>query len=148
LRNPLEVYRQAQLAIRREFDPFTRKWCPSCPTPCCLRPARIVPTDVLLAEASGWKSKVANAVEKAASEAGAALDAAVGEAPCEPCEHLGPEGCSFPRDLRPYGCTAYLCPVMYREMDRKALARVKRLARELKSAHGALLRRLEAVDDA
>lgn len=97
----------------------------------------------MLAEASGWKSKVANAVERAAREAGAGFCARVEDLPQEPCEHLVEHGCSFPRDLRPFGCTIYVCPVMYREMDRKQLARVRRLVRALSAAHEALLHHID-----
>lgn len=144
MNNPLDDYRRAQRAIRREFDPFTREHCPTCTTPCCMRPARIAPVDVLLAEATGWKPRApaeggADAAAEAASLYAAALTGETPEAATEPCEHLAPDGCTFPEDLRPYGCTAWVCPVMYRELDRRALSRVRRSVRDLDRAHATLM---------
>src|SRR5262245_51282165 len=59
MQNPLESYRRTQRELRRQFDAFTRENCPTCPTPCCRRPARILPTDILLAESTGWRAQVA-----------------------------------------------------------------------------------------
>jgi hypothetical protein len=153
--NPLDDYRRAQRAIRREFDPFTRAHCPTCPQPCCVHPARIAPVDVLLAEATGWRAQVEAVAERDATESSAAAFAAAltghtTETPAEPCPHLGPQGCTFPDDLRPYGCTAWVCPIMYERLDRRALSRVRRLVRDLDRAHASLmsaLRRQGTVAD-
>src|SRR5690349_7064832 len=58
MQNPLEAYRRTQRELRRHFDAFTRKHCATCPTPCCRRPARILPTDILLAESIGWRAQL------------------------------------------------------------------------------------------
>ncbi len=141
--NPLEEYRRAQRAVRKEFDSFTRAHCPTCPSPCCVRPARIAPTDILLAEAAGWRARLQTPqADLAAQTAASQLDALTGEVHADeglPCEHLGPGGCTFPPDLRPFGCTAYICPIMYERLDRKALGRIKRLVRELERRHETLL---------
>jgi hypothetical protein len=146
--HPLQNYRRAQLEVRREFDAFTRVHCPTCPSPCCVRPARITPTDILLAEAHGWKAKVRSAagldaVESAAAGQSDALQTNVEDLPREPCEHLGEKGCSFPPDLRPFGCTTYICPIMYERMDRKSLGRMKRKVKELTHAHEILMKALD-----
>src|ERR1043166_3345901 len=99
--HPLHEYRRVQLEVRREFEPFTRKYCPSCPAPCCRKPARITPTDILLAEAHGWKARVSSVVEKDAVDRTATdLSACLENDPDllsqEPCEHLGAQGCTFP----------------------------------------------------
>lgn len=143
-RNPLEEYRRAQRAIRKDFDAFTAVHCPTCPTPCCVRPARIAPTDIMLAEATGWKARVQSfeqrdLVQEAASQAALALSSAFEQVENPPCEHLGERGCTFPKDLRPFGCTAYICPIMHRELDKKTLGRMKRLAKELTAAHDELM---------
>ena len=140
--NPLDEYRRAQRAVRREFDPFTRAHCPACPHPCCVRPARIAPLDVMLAEATGWRARVAAVAQQdVTSAAASALAGALTVDPAAdggPCEHLGPAGCSFPDDLRPFGCTAWICPIMHDRMDRRTLSRVRRLVRDLDRAHAAL----------
>jgi hypothetical protein len=142
--NPLDRYRRLQRQIRAEFDAFTAAHCPTCPAPCCRKPARIGPVDILLAEAAGWKPPAAvqgDAAELAIRNAEPAL---LTDEPGddEPCEYLTDKGCSFPNDLRPYGCTAYVCPIMYERMDRKRLGRIRRLARELDLVHQALLARI------
>jgi hypothetical protein len=156
MQNPLEAYRRTQRELRRHFEAFTRENCPTCPTPCCRRPARIAPTDILLAEATGWRAHVTavqpstpeasedppDSVVEAAGNLAEALceDDAIAEEEGQPCEFLGAQGCTFPTDLRPYGCTAYLCKYMYERLDRKTLTRVKRLVRELDERHTILLR--------
>lgn len=158
MQNPLESYRRTQRDLRRHFDAFTRANCPTCPTPCCVRPARILPTDILLAEATGWRPP--RAVEEAAADRVAEVAGRVAEAlsnPPEsaeaseaatPCEYLSERGCVFPNDLRPFGCTTYICTYMYAKLDRQTLTRVKRLARELEQKHLLLARALRpAVQD-
>ncbi|HSV73956.1 MAG TPA: hypothetical protein VLH79_09370 [Chthonomonadales bacterium] len=144
-RNPLAEYRRAQREVRRAFDPFTRRFCSACVTPCCVRPARVQPADILLAASAGWRPP--DGIDAAVARAAegwmeALLPAGEGSAP-EPCEYLGPGGCTFPDDLRPFGCTAYLCPIMHAELDRPALDRLRRLVRRLEAAHGDLMARLE-----
>jgi hypothetical protein len=149
MQNPLETYRRLQRALRREFDSFTTIYCPVCPTPCCVSPARIAPTDILLAEGVGWKPRIPaleggkDAVLRAAEQMTEAMFEGVSdeEAPA-PCEHLGEQGCTFPADLRPFGCTTYLCPYMYQHLDRHALARLRRMIRELERAHAVLMEHL------
>ena len=154
--NPLESYRRTQRELRRNFAAFTRANCAACPTPCCRKPARILPTDILLAEATGWKARVLSAdpdapaakttdsvSESAGRYAMTLYDApptAEAEPTALPCDYLGAGGCTFPEDLRPFGCTAYICRYMRERMDRPTLTRIKRLARELEDHHDALLR--------
>lgn len=147
--NPLEEYRRAQRALRKDFDAFTSVHCPTCPQPCCVRPARIAPTDILLAEGVGWKARVApppdegrDAVQQAAGDAALALGGAFEDRPNPPCEHLGPGGCTFPRDLRPFGCAAYICPIMRQRLDKKTLGRMKRLVKDLEARHADLMAHL------
>lgn len=159
MHNPLDAYRRTQRELRRHFETFTRANCPSCPTPCCRRPARIAPTDILLAEATGWRAQVA-AVDSGTASSDLVAETAVRLADAlrandseeetlervgEPCEFLGAHGCTFPTDLRPYGCTAYVCRFMYERLDRKSLTRVKRLVRELEERHTELLRSVRRV---
>lgn len=143
-RNPLEEYRRVQRALRKDFDAFTAVHCAQCPTPCCVRPARINPTDILLAEGIGWKAQVQrmaerDAVQRAAEEVTISLTGELDAFVPTPCEHLGEKGCTFPADLRPFGCTAYVCPYMYRSLDRKTLSRIRRNVRELERRYHALL---------
>ena len=162
--NPLESYRRTQRELRRNFAAFTRAHCAACPTPCCRKPARILPTDILLAEATGWKARIipletrnsaqnhamnepvdfTDSVSDAAGRYAISLHDAPPSAEAEPtatpCDFLGERGCTFPEDLRPFGCTAYICRYMRVSMDRPTLTRIKRLARELETHHDALLR--------
>ena len=99
--DPLTRYRRAQRETRRLFDPFTREHCPTCPTPCCRKPARIRPVDLILVEELGYR------VPGGAAERLVDSSLSGYTAPCEdagaPCDYLGADGCSFPADLRPFG---------------------------------------------
>jgi len=152
--NPLTAYRRTQRELRRHYDGFTRENCAACPTPCCRQPARILPTDILLAEAVGWKDRVRAAGESNASDMVSEIagrvavslhdppETAEAEPDSLPCEYLGATGCTFPTDLRPFGCTAYICRYMYARLDRPTLTRIKRLVRELEVQHRLLIRTL------
>lgn len=166
MQNPLEAYRRTQRELRQRFDAFTRENCPDCPTPCCRQPARIAPTDILLAEATGWRARLpadetadrsapkpapdmirvtavrmaeALAADSAEDSAEDSTEKQESAAAGLPCEFLGPAGCGFPPDLRPFGCTTYLCRYMYARLDRPALTRIKRLVRELEERHRTLM---------
>lgn len=147
MQNPLESYRRTQRELRQQFDAFTRQNCPNCPTPCCRKPARILPTDILLAESTGWKANLPTShpdeVSHAAGEIISALhqppESAEGLPQDEPCDYLTPTGCSFPTDLRPFGCTTYICRYMHEKLDRQTLSRIKRMVRELEHKHHYLL---------
>ena len=81
-----------------------------------------------------------------AAATGVLLDAVhQGEVPPsgEPCDFLGPHGCSFPSDLRPFGCAALICEPMRRTVGAEELARVESAVEELERAHEALRRALE-----
>jgi hypothetical protein len=156
MQNPLESYRRTQRELRRAFDTFTRDNCPVCPTPCCRQPARILPTDILLAEATGWRARLpgAEARDLAAEAAGRYAETLADAPPSAeaeasegalPCEFLGERGCTFPNDLRPFGCTTYICRYMVERLDRQELARLKRLVRELEQKHTILLRTIRPV---
>src|SRR5579871_1269205 len=154
MQNPLESYRRTQRDLRRHFETFTRENCPTCPTPCCRQPARILPTDILLAESIGWKGRIipltpvagpseaqqsADMVAEMAGRVAGTLyappETAEAESDALPCEYLGEYGCTFPADLRPFGCTAYICRYMFEKLDRPTLTRIKRLVRELEEKH-------------
>lgn len=157
--NPLQSYRRVQRELRRHFESFTRQNCPACPTPCCRRPARILPTDILLAESTGWRDSLPRdasvpAGDMATEIAGRMADAmynppesAEASPDAPPCEYLGDRGCTFPADLRPFGCTAYICRYMLASMDRSTLNKIKRLVRELEEHHRHLLRTIQAGGD-
>jgi hypothetical protein len=157
MQNPLESYRRTQRELRRHFEAFTHENCPTCPTPCCRRPARILPTDILLAESTGWKGRiiplesarhpdrVSDVVGRMADALRDAPETAEAEPGTLPCEYLGEHGCSFPTDLRPFGCTAYVCKYMYERLDRPSLTRIKRLVRELEQKHAIMQRTLRNV---
>ncbi len=122
--------------MRREFDILTVELCPECEEPCCREPSRVGPVDLLLAEAVGWRSQAAQPLPDGLDEDG--IPAHVGA----PCRHLATGGCTMPADLRPYGCTAYVCRPMLRKLDRVRGARVRRLVRQMGEAHEAVLARV------
>jgi hypothetical protein len=131
----LDAYRESQAHVRREFAPLTRELCPACPAPCCRIPARVTPGDVMLAIACGWSPGAelagADPVDLAARQASQALAALDGREAPEPCPFLSAHGCAFPPDLRPYGCTAYVCRPMLKRLDARGRARLRRLLAEL-----------------
>ena len=58
----------------------------------------------------------------------------------EPCEFLDAGGCTFPSDLRPLGCTTYVCKFMERDLSNRELREIKALARKLERQRDSLLR--------
>ena len=152
--SPLREYRRLQREIREVFDPFTAKHCPTCTTPCCIKPTRVTPVDVALAVSLGHTFPHLNGTDPYApsvSYAGARLTLpmlpASGDDPVlEPCEYLDKGRCTFPDDLRPYGCTAFLCGPMYAHLPEETLRRLRRLIRQLEDAHTSVLRALRGSD--
>lgn len=145
--NTLQEYRHLQRQIRREFDRFTIIHCKTCPQPCCVWPCRMTPDDVMLAEGIGWTPPekailLLDSVQTAATDyLTAATNPQVLDdgAPRPACPYLLSTGCSFPVDMHPYGCTEWICPIMYEHMDRQTLQRLKRLVRDLTRVHEALI---------
>jgi Fe-S-cluster containining protein len=152
IHNPLEAYRRTQRELRAQFEAFTSRHCPTCATPCCRQPARIAVTDIQLAERTGWRTEIPLSTVEPTAVEGAQDDTRSGrrsraDRPSEeslrpPCQFLAERGCTFPADLRPFGCTAYICRPMYTHLDRATLTRIKRLVRELEERHAMLLRTL------
>jgi hypothetical protein len=141
--DPLTRYRRAQRETRRLFDPFTREHCPTCSTPCCRKPARIRPVDLILVEELGYR------VPGGAAERLVDSSLSGYTAPCEdagaPCDYLGSDGCSFPADLRPFGCVAFICEPMRRLLPADDLTRVEAAVADLERAHGLLMEALHAA---
>ena len=150
--NPLREYRRLQREIRAIYDPFTARHCPNCTTPCCIKPTRVTPVDVALALATGHAfphlgtgDPYAPAVEYAGhrlSPGKIALPMAVEDAHTEACDYLHLGRCTFPDDLRPFGCTTYVCPPMYAHLPDDTLRRLRRLLHQLEDAHTDVLRAL------
>jgi hypothetical protein len=147
--NPLREYRRLQREIRLVFDPFTAKHCPTCATPCCIKPTRVTPVDVALAVGLGHEfphlhgtDPYAPAVSYAGVRLALPMLASDSEPALEPCEYLHQHRCTFPDDLRPFGCTAFLCGPMYAHLPDETLRRLRRLIRQLEDAHTAVLRGL------
>jgi len=146
--NPLREYRRLQREIRLVFDPFTAKHCPTCTTPCCIKPTRVTPVDVALAVSLGHtfphlggSDPYAPSVSYAGHRLALPMLPADDSVP-EPCEYLDKGRCTFPDDLRPYGCTAFLCGPMYAHLPEETLRRLRRLIRQLEDAHTSVLRAL------
>lgn len=147
--NPLSEYRRVQREIRQVFDPFTARHCPTCTAPCCIQPTRVTPVDVALALGTGHTFphlEEADPYTPALGYAGSRLTPLpmVGDddLPPLPCEYLHQGRCTFPDDLRPFGCTTYLCGPMYAHLPPETLRRLRRLLRQLEDAHTLLLRGL------
>ena len=151
----MHEYRRIQREMRVVFDPFTKTHCSGCVTPCCVKPTRVTPLDVALAQSIGHAfphlagaDPLSVAADHAAYRLGLSaigLPMAPGAAEDEPlvmCEFLYEGRCTFPDDLRPFGCTAYLCRPMHDHLDPIALRKLKRLSRGLEEAHAALVKRI------
>lgn len=139
--NPLKEYRKTQRAIRDLFSGFTETHCASCPEPCCRKPARVDDFDVLLAESLGHTLPASNpAADRAAAATELLQIGTTRHLPDEPCGFLQASGCSFPADLRPLGCTTYVCKFMERDMSTRQLREIKRLAKRLESLRSEVMR--------
>jgi Fe-S-cluster containining protein len=138
--NPLHEYRRTQRAIRALFQPFTESHCPACPQPCCVKPSRVDEADVLLAESLGCDLPGASPAQDRAAHAEALLLGLPVDSKDAPCDFLVEGGCSFPPDLRPLGCTTYVCKFMERDLSSRELQEIKRLGRRLEEQRERLLR--------
>jgi len=116
-----------------------------------VKPTRVTPVDVALAEGIGhtfphlngrdpYDPALSNATHRLGPAAVALPMADAGGSPVEYCEFLHLGRCTFPNDLRPYGCTTYLCGPMYEHLPDETIRRMRRLVRQLDDAHAALLR--------
>lgn len=141
----IDKYRAVQRRLRRHFDPYTERICPECPSPCCRKPTKVREFDVILANTCGCALPSANEAVREMVDAG--IRTLVGEriedSEPEPCEYLGPDGCIFPDDLRPYECARWICAFLKREIApgemreiRGLLHRLSTLRRELVGAAG------------
>ncbi len=145
---PLAEYRRLQREIRAIFDPFTAKYCASCATPCCIKPTKVTPVDVALAVGLGHEFPHLGDTDPYApsvSYAGSRLSLPMlpnSVSAQEPCEYLDHYRCTFPSDLRPFGCTTYVCGPMYSHLPDETLRRLRRLIRQLEDAHTSVLRAL------
>jgi hypothetical protein len=138
----LTRYRGAQGALRDWFDPFTAAHCPGCPTPCCRKPTQVAPFDVVLVEELGYVlPHGGQGVGEwlVAARDGAPAESATVAGVLDPCDYLGPTGCAFPPDLRPFGCAVDICIQMRLHADDAWLAEAERRADRLHRAHRSLL---------
>lgn len=141
--NPIDQYRRAQRQVRRLFAPFTAAHCATCATPCCRKPTWVRPVDLILVEELGYGRPATFAGESAVT----LLDTLAGGEGADagqPCDFLAERGCTFPADLRPFGCAAAICGPMRRLLTAPELARVERAVEELTGAHAALMALLHA----
>lgn len=139
--NPIKDYRRTQRAIRDRFDAFTATHCPDCPDPCCRKPARVDEFDVLLAESLGHSLPPSCPSSDRADAAAQILQ--IGRLQREddvPCDYLMPHGCAFPNDLRPLGCTTFVCKFMERDLSSRELQDIKRLGKRLETLRQAIVR--------
>jgi len=152
--NPLSEYRRVQREIRAIFDPFTEKHCPTCSTPCCIKPTRVTPVDVAIAVGLGhtfphladtdpYAPAMHDAGHRLSSTAVALQMAATEADSMVPCDYLHNYRCTFPNDLRPLGCTTYLCGPMYKHLPEETIKKLRRLTRQLEEAHSGVLRALK-----
>jgi hypothetical protein len=140
--NLIEKYRLTQKRIRKIFDPYTSKLCPSCPQPCCIKPTKVRELDVLLANACGYSLPSAN--ESISEMVQAGIEALTGryhETEQIPCDYLVNERCAFPDDLRPFECTRWICSYIRKEMSPSDMRELRRLLHRL----GVLRRAIEDI---
>lgn len=136
--NLVEKYRATQRRIRRLFASYTADLCPECLEPCCRKPTKVREFDVLLANASGCSLPSTN--DSVAEYVQAGLDSLTGregEASAEPlpCDYLGPEGCVFPDDLRPFECTRWVCSFLKKAMSPSDMRQLRALLHHLGVLH-------------
>jgi hypothetical protein len=144
--NVLERYRRAQRRLRRLFAPFTTAHCPTCLTPCCRKPTWVRPVDLILVQELGYRP-----ASRETNPVGLMLDTLTGPGPADagaPCDFLGESGCTFPPDLRPFGCAAAICDPMRRLLPPAELARLERAVAELTAAHTELMELLHSPSGA
>lgn len=132
----IRKYRATHRRIRRILDPYTAELCPQCPEPCCRKPTKVREFDVLLANACGCSLPSAN--EAASEMVSAGIEWMTGESedvPLEPCDYLGPKGCLFPDDLRPFECTRWICSRLKRRMTPVHMRELRGLLHRLGVLH-------------
>lgn len=138
--NLIDKYRATQKRIRRIFDPYTAKLCPTCLQPCCRKPTKVREFDVLLANSCGCSLPSAN--DSGSEIAQAVIEILTGnqeEGELVPCNYLGDGGCMFPDDLRPFECTRWVCSNLRREMSPQDMRKLRSLLHRL----GTLRRAIE-----
>lgn len=138
--NPLRQYRKTQREIRTLFDAFTSTHCEQCPDPCCRKPARVDELDVLLAESLGCALPAGDPAAERAEAAEALIRIGDMRHLDADCDYLLKSGCAFPPDLRPLGCTTFVCKFMERDLSTRQLQEIKRLARRMETEREALLK--------
>jgi len=141
--SPIDRYRRAQRRVRRLFAPFTAANCPTCATPCCSKPTWVRPVDLILVEELGF-GRPATPAQSPAVRLLDTLAGAQSSDSGEPCDFLGARGCTFPADLRPFGCAAAICEPMRRLLPPAELARLERAVEGLTAAHTELMALLHA----
>lgn len=144
--NPIERYRRAQRRLRRLFTPFTAVHCATCATPCCTKPSWVRPVDLILIEELGYGRPATLGPHSAGKLLDTMSGAEHGDAG-EPCDFLGAQGCTFPADLRPFGCAAAICTPMRQLLPAAELARVERAVAELTATYTDLMTLLHAPSD-
>jgi len=134
--NLLDKYRAAQRRIRRVFEKYTAELCPECPEPCCRKPTKVREFDVLLANSMGCA--LASTNDSVSEYVQAGLDSLAGveeEIDLVPCDYLGPEGCVFPDDLRPFECTRWVCSFLKKAMSPSDMRELRDLLHRLGTLH-------------
>lgn len=140
--NLIDKYRATQKRIRRIFDPYTARLCPTCLEPCCRKPTKVREFDVLLANSCGCSLPSTN--DSGSEIAQAVIEILIGdqgEKELVPCDYLGSGGCMFPDDLRPFECTRWVCSYLRNEMNPRDMRELRSLLHRL-----GILRR--AIEDA
>ena len=144
--NLIEKYKATHRRLRRHLQPYTTRLCPVCPEPCCRKPTKVSEFDVMLANACGCSLPSAN--DAAAELVDAGIRILTGDVEekyeLEPCDYLGPKGCIFPDDLRPFECARYICPYLKQEITPGGMREIRALLHRLGVLHRELL---EAIRD-
>jgi hypothetical protein len=105
----------------------------------------VTPFDLILVEELGYVLPRGSSGVEEWLLAARPPDGEIGAPPpeAEPCDYLTPSGCSFPADLRPFGCAVDICVQMRRHQPPPWLAEAERRAERLRRAHHELLTELQ-----
>jgi hypothetical protein len=103
-----------------------------------MKPVRVDSMDIALAEAHGCALPPHSDPEEDRNET--AKEILGGGVPIYfqesvSCDFLEEKGCAFPRELRPYGCTRFICDPMKRMMESSKLREIKQLLKKLDYYH-------------
>ncbi len=137
--NLIDKYRATHKRIRQCLNPYTTRFCPECPEPCCRKPTKVRDFDVILARAAGYDIEPKATAREFVDACIEALKGRATDDALEPCDYLGEHGCVFPDDLRPFECTKWMCSLLKDEISPGDMRELRRLLSRLSDLHRLIL---------